>query len=288
MSLPESNTFCSTKTDSDHRSSMDGGTPISDEIKSQMHQTFVNDQFSADCEGNQKRPFIRTGVKPAIGQRIELTIFLQDHIRRLPFRLSGEVISVGPSPNWHPSSSMEDSGPGRGSMCCADAVRFHETGEQIKNVEPDLAWVGAWERMPLSKKQYYEDYFLKCHGALHGQTMVCEARLNFDYDMRRSSEDGPWIDLIPFDARDVWRFVVTFDDRYEVNMWWADKNSFMNMGRDHRPRCWPWAKGDILPFNRKNSDMPITGHGPNGEISVHISVGPFGPKRTYIYPSRAA
>ena len=25
-----------------------------------------------------------------------------------------------------------------------------------------------------------------------------------------------------------------------------------------------------------------------GEISVHISVGPFGPKRTYIYPSRAA
>ena len=92
-------------------------------------------------------------------------------------------------------------------------------------------------------------------------------RLNFDYDMRRSSEDGPWIDLIPFDARDVWRFVVTFDDRYEVNMWWADKNSFMNMGRDHRPRCWPWAKGDILPFNRKTSDMPITGHGPNGKCS---------------------
>jgi hypothetical protein len=25
-----------------------------------------------------------------------------------------------------------------------------------------------------------------------------------------------------------------------------------------------------------------------GELSVHISIGPFGPKRTYIYPSRAA
>mmetsp|Transcript_17651 Transcript_17651/g.26803 ORF Transcript_17651/g.26803 Transcript_17651/m.26803 type:complete len:107 (+) Transcript_17651:782-1102(+) len=106
--------------------------------------------------------------------------------------------------------------------------------------------------------------------------------------MRRSTEDGPWGDFIPFDARDVWRFEVLFDDRYEVNMWWADVHSFVNMGKEHRPRCWPWGKGDILPFKRKASDMPITGHGPNGEISVHISVGPFGPKRTYIYPSRAA
>mmetsp|Transcript_11520 Transcript_11520/g.16519 ORF Transcript_11520/g.16519 Transcript_11520/m.16519 type:complete len:287 (+) Transcript_11520:128-988(+) len=264
------------------------GTPIADEVKSQIYQAFVNDQFSTDCEGNQKRPFIRTGVPPAIGQRIELTIFLQDHIRRLPFRLSGEVISVGPPVEWYPSSSMEDAGPGKGSMCCADAVRFHETGEQVKNVVPSEAWVGAWDRMPNHKKLYYMDYFEKCHGALHGQTVVCEARLNFDYDMRRSTEDGPWADLIPFDARDVWRFAVTFDDRYESNMWWADVHSFVNMGRDHRPRCWPWAKGDILPFKRKAADMPITGHGPNGEISVHISVGPFGPKRTYIYPSRAA
>ena len=151
-------------------------TPTSEEIKSQMHQAFVNDEFSADCEKRQNRPFIKTGVKPAIGQRIELTMFLHEHIRRLPFRLSGEVISVGPSPNWHPSSSLEDAGPGKGSMCCADAVRYHETGEQIKNVEPSEAWVGAWERMPLSKKQYYKDYFVNVHGALHGQTMVCEAR----------------------------------------------------------------------------------------------------------------
>ncbi len=44
-------------------------------------------------------------------------------------------------------------------------------------------------------------------------------RLNFDYDMRRSSEEGPYSDLIPFDARDVWRFTVFFDDRYEQNLW---------------------------------------------------------------------
>ncbi len=173
MSFPE----CSASSASSFPAIHDhDGTPIADEVKSQIYQAFVNDQFSTDCEGNQKRPFIRTGIKPAIGQRIELTIFLQDHIRRLPFRMSGEVISIGPPPDWYPSASMEDAGPGKGSMCCADAVRFHETGEQVKNVEPSEAWVEAWERMPHHKKQYYMDYFAKCHGALHGQTMVCEAR----------------------------------------------------------------------------------------------------------------
>lgn len=101
---------------------------------------------------------------------------------------------------------------------------------------------------------------------------------------------------------------------------WADVSTFVNMGRNHRDRCWPWKKGNKLPYKRKANDMPLTGHGPNGEfvvpyihlpsrdasinmalsnntvflpfftgeISVHISIGPFGPKRTYIYPSRAA
>lgn len=91
-------------------------------------------------------------------------------------------------------------------------------------------------------------------------------RLNFDYDMRRSSEEGPYSDLIPFDARDVWRFTLEFDDRYEQNLWWADVSTFVNMGRNHRDRCWPWKKGNKLPYKRKANDMPLTGHGPNGEF----------------------
>ena len=97
-------------------------------------------------------------------------------------------------------------------------------------------------------------------------------RLNFDYDMRRSTEDGPWGDMIPFDARDVWRFVLSLDDRYETNMWWADVDSFVNLGREHRPRCWPWGKGEILPFQRKASDMPMTGRGPNGKCCRFASL----------------
>ena len=118
-------------------------------------------------------------MKPSVGQRVELTIFLKESIRRLPFRLSGEVISVKSSPtihDWTPSTSMEDSGPGKGSMCCADAVRYHETGETVKVVEPSEAWVDAYERMSEERKHYYKDYFEKCHGAVHGQEVVCEGR----------------------------------------------------------------------------------------------------------------
>ena len=39
---------------------------------------------------------------------------------------------------------------------------------------------------------------------------------------------------------------------------------FVNMGRNHRDRCWPWKKGNKLPYKRKANDMPLTGHGPNG------------------------
>ena len=46
-------------------------------------------------------------------------------------------------------------------------------------------------------------------------------------------------------------------------------STFVNMGRNHRDRCWPWKKGNKLPYKRKANDMPLTGHGPNGEFVVH-------------------
>ena len=154
-------------------------TPITNEIKSQIHQAFINDKFCTDCEHNQKRPFIRTGVKPVIGQRMELTIFLMEHIRRLPFRLSGEVISIGPTPTideWRPATSNDDSGPGKGSMCCADAVQYHTTQRVVEIVEANEAWGVAYEEMPDERKEFYKDQFERSHGALHGQRIVCEGR----------------------------------------------------------------------------------------------------------------
>ena len=64
-----------------------------------ISQAFIDDDFVKDCEAHQDRPFLRTAVVPTIGHRVELTVFLKDRTkRRLPFRLSGEVVGVGPLP----------------------------------------------------------------------------------------------------------------------------------------------------------------------------------------------
>lgn len=110
---------------------------------------------------------------------MELTIFLMEHIRRLPFRLSGEVISVGPPitiDEWRPATSTDDSGPGKGSMCCADAVQYHTTQQVVEIVEANEAWGVAYDQMPEERKEFYKNQFERSHGALHGQRIVCEGR----------------------------------------------------------------------------------------------------------------
>ena len=79
-------------------------------------------------------------------------------------------------------------------------------------------------------------------------------RLNFDYEMRRPTEQGPWPDHIPIDGRDIWRFILIADDS-RSNIWRADPASFVNLGQDQRNRCWPWSDGDVLPFERQSAVM---------------------------------
>jgi len=76
------------------------------------------------------------------------------------------------------------------------------------------------------------------------------------------------VDGIPFDGRDVWGFTLVCDDSLE-NMWRVDPLSFVNLGSNHRPRCWPWSDSDVLPFERlgEGNDAPLIGPGPNGAIS---------------------
>ncbi len=94
-----------------------------------------------------------------------------------------------------------------------------------------------------------------------------QIRLNFDYDSRRGSDDGPWMDGIPFDGRDIWRFSMIADDSQEF-IWHADPASFSNLGQYQRFRCWPWSEDDDLPFRRSGVDSPAHGHGPNGELTM--------------------
>ena len=74
-------------------------------------------------------------------------------------------------------------------------------------------------------------------------------RLNFDYDIRRGTEDGPWVDGIPFDGRDICQFTLVADDSME-NVWRVDPSSFVILGAVHRPRCWPWSNANVLPYDR--------------------------------------
>eukprot|EP01082_Thalassiosira_pseudonana_P005710 g5660.t1 g5660 contig2:1000675-1002217(-) len=254
-----------------------------------ISQAFIDDDFVKDCEAHQDRPFLRTAVVPTIGHRVELTVFLKDRTkRRLPFRLSGEVVGVGPLPVinvdgddtadtvrktiicteekdedsstsssneddddddtfkiWRPSTSPTDTGHSNGSMYCADAVRYVMTREVVQHQQtPTVELLMEWNQLGMDTKEWIYDFVLEKFGSLHGQEVVVEGRLNFDYEMRRGSENGPWADLIPFDGRDLWQFTLINNDSHEDNMWQADPASFVNLGREERARCWPWSEGE--------------------------------------------
>lgn len=85
------------------------------------------------------------------------------------------------------------------------------------------------------------------------------------------------MDGIPFDGRDAWGFTLVFDDSFK-NAWRVDPLSFVNLGPNHRHRCWPWSESNVLPFERmgRGNDAPLRGPGPNGAISAHTCIGPFG------------
>jgi hypothetical protein len=101
------------------------------------------------------------------------------------------------------------------------------------------------------------------------------SRLNFDYDIRRGNENGPWADLIPIDGRDTWRFTLAYNDQYDDEAWRAVPSSFVNLGRESRNRCWPWTSDEVLPYRRTGADAPVWGNGPGGALQVHVDLGPF-------------
>ena len=98
-------------------------------------------------------------------------------------------------------------------------------------------------------KQRIRQAIIDEFGFLPGQTITVQARLNFDYDLPRGTENGPWADGIPVDGRDVWQFDLIADDSMQ-NMLIADTASFQNLGRKVRPRCWPWSLDNELPLPR--------------------------------------
>lgn len=246
---------------------------------------YLPDEIARNMQAIQGVPFLHTGVVPAVGQRVEVTMRLRDD-RDVHFRLSGKVVEVPaePSPdNVRPMQNENDYGFGKGSMQLANYLGLNN----VTNYDPAqcaLYWNENKQYDPSRYQRRFDEGLQQMrehYGMLHGQKVVCEARLNFDWDMRRGTDDGPWSDSIPFDGRDIWRFSLVADDSAGC-MWIPDPASFVNLGHGatthRRPRGWPWNDAvDELPYPRTGTDLPFHARrSGRGTILTHMCIGPFG------------
>jgi len=193
-----------------------------------LHSAYIVDEDVRTMEKIQQRQFLRTFVRPTVGQRVELLVLLnRDSARDL--RLSGQVMEVKPAPQEiYP---MTQKGDRQGSYMLSGFLG--QKGVRPANIPEGIVFdpctcgqegcEDGYVYMPNDhwKEKLAEDKEA-CEavvggvaglvGAKHGQEVVCEGRLSFDYDMHRGFEEPPWNDGIPFDGRDIWRFTLVFDD----------------------------------------------------------------------------
>jgi hypothetical protein len=171
-----------------------------------LQDAFIEDEASASFEAVQGRPFLRTGLRPTSGQRVELKILLrqeQEQQGNMPTkpswcRLSGQVTHVKPEPTeWFPKTHDTDK---KGSYalsfflgstvyyCGAPAeVPPTSTFRPFSCGKPGCASremfmpQQQWELLK-KKKKFNLECPAKLFGVKHGHEVVCEGRLNFDFD----------------------------------------------------------------------------------------------------------
>ena len=154
-----------------------------------IHQAFIHDDFALQCSRAQHCTFLRTGIVPAAGQRVELTIVLNSALRGdLPFRLSGEVTVVRPMPSWgsgsstnenhwRPSCSFDDCGPSRGSSLLSYILRKKLPQERAGRDGSMPNLIGIWERVVTSSaKEEFVKRVVNKFRVVHKQQVVCEGR----------------------------------------------------------------------------------------------------------------
>ncbi|KAL3906332.1 MAG: hypothetical protein SGARI_004051 [Bacillariaceae sp.] len=278
---------------------------------SNIKNGYIKDNLAEQKENIQRRQFLRSDVRPVIGQRVDVCIQMKDTPEYTPgpyFNLSGQVVrfrlpETTLATTQRPMRHCEDRGlPSGGSMNisgCLVPLCFESKGERCPNphcqeihMVPDItkpAKAGTychecrgmhfsaeeWQNCPPEIKDRCLQSMKVGPFAIHGQEIVCEARLHFTTDFRRGSEEGPWGDGIPVDGRDVWSFVLQFNDAME-NMWILKPETLRNMGRDRRPRCWPWSNETELPpdLERDGVDRFHTDY--NVPVYTTMCTGPFG------------
>lgn len=236
-------------------------------------------------------------TNPEVDQRVELIMVTQD----LPtFFLSGKVVQVKapPKTSLRPMQHCKDVSIGNGSMRLSEALVPRASGD-CSNIEMiDLSML-HWGRfckkctgihMPRMQweqqvpKEAKEEALKKLElwdGVIHGQEVVCAVRLNYNWDMQRGNDEGPWDDGIPFDGRDVWQVTLIADDS-KSHYWVYKPGSLVNLGRDRFPRCWPWSDVNESPYERDGVDRLQAG---DSGISFFSPDWPFVPVEEFTGPA---
>lgn len=241
----------------------------------------------------QRRSFLLNRIVPLKGQRVEVH-FMVEGLPIKNFLLSGEVIQIHPAPSpmagARPMQDCKDRGLGKGSMdlsrmlvpwkpcplchgtnCDGAKVEYHKIqwGKFCKTCEGLHG--SNWEEAPMEVKEYGLKNMLTWGANFHAQEVDCAVRLNYNWDQKRGTNEGPWNDEIPFDGRDAWQLTLVADDSKE-NVWNFKPGSLVNLGRDRYPRCWPWSNDTELPYERDGIDR----FNPKRNFRPAMCLGPFG------------
>lgn len=160
-----------------------------------LASAFLRDGRAKQNDSIQGHQFLRTGVKPTVGQRVELTMIPKNTQGKRPtVFLSGHVVKVQPEPDdYFPMECMEDR---NGSMILSQMIgqahnHYNALPEGMKLYRctcSDPECIGALATIPRElaapKCPSIVEIAVRALGAIHNQEVVCEGRLHFAHDSK--------------------------------------------------------------------------------------------------------
>lgn len=264
-----------------------------------LRQSYIVEKTVRAMEVVQGRQFLKTGVTPVVGQRVEIKCLLAvpTAAGNETFRMSGQVTSIESSlpAAVKPQGGPNDTSPGA-SWWLSHRVLPHpgfvdhflpHLGVDKKNGvyeactcgEPECAGVfflsqKVWENdISEELKERCLQKVKEDLGSLPGQQVKAECRLNFDHDICREKMEGPWQDgLNSVDGRDIWELDLFLDDSKENSWVGGGSECFRNLGRNRQARGFPWSNINTRPYEygkfvQKAGQWPLL---------LHLCIGPFG------------
>jgi hypothetical protein len=185
-----------------------------------LQSAFIEDRMAVQMENIQDRQFLRTGVRPTAGQRVELKMFIHPSFAPTAastngkgdkgngvvwFGFSGQVTRVAREPaKYFPKSHSSDTLGSKAlsfflgtKVFCLSTIDSATTKKLLPNstFSPCLSCNEKdckggelflpqqdWEDLQDKVKMDLSFPINMLGGVKHGQEVVCEGRLNFDHD----------------------------------------------------------------------------------------------------------